>query len=225
MYNKDLFVLENIPESFTGKENLEYFKKYKDGNLEARDKLIIHNLKLVFYVVYKTYSTSSIDSEELISIGIIGLIKAVDTFDINKGFQFISYAKKCINNEILLFMRKEKKKGKTVSLDEYIFFEDFKVSDMIYSEEDLASDYEEKETLEEIRNLISSLSEENKLIYDLYYNKGLSQKDIATMLNISQSGISLRMKRLLRYLENEMYRREIVDKKANVKTKRPRVYY
>lgn len=224
MHNKDLFVLENIPESFSGKENLEYFRKYNSGESSAREELIIHNLKLVFYRVYKTYSTLPIDNEELISIGIIGLIKAVDTFDIDKNNQFTSYAFKCIDNEILYFLRGEKKHKRPISLDEYISLGNLKVGDFIYDEEDLVSNYEEKETLSEVRKLISSLPEEDKVLYNLYFNKGFSQKEISSILDMSESNISRRIKKILIKLENRMYLAGIMEKNSNNKIKKLRCY-
>lgn len=97
-----------LPPELTEEEIIEYRNLAKDGDVVAKEKLKIHNLRLVIYLVCKKFSNTGLEISDLISIGTIGLLKAFDTFDINKNTKFVAYASKCINNEILDFIRKEK---------------------------------------------------------------------------------------------------------------------
>ena len=113
MNNDNTFNLfnETLVQPLEETELKEYLIKYKNGDLAAKDRIIKHNLIFVKYVVNKRFSNTNYDIDDLRSIGIVGLIKAIDTFDVNKNIKFTSYASKCIVNEILMFLRKNKNRS------------------------------------------------------------------------------------------------------------------
>ena len=111
--------IQKFPKALSKEEELENFLKMKSGDDEARNKLIEHNLRLVAHIVRKYYLSYK-DTEDLISIGTIGLIKAIDSFNAENGARFATYAAKCIQNEILMFFRSQKKLGCEVSLNDTI---------------------------------------------------------------------------------------------------------
>ena len=117
MYYNELFIEDKLPDPLSQSELYSYFEKMKSGDTKAREIIIKHNIKLVFNQVMKRFCNMPYEKKELISIGLIGLIKSVDTFDISKDRKFSSYAVKCIDNEILMFLRREKKYSKEQSLD------------------------------------------------------------------------------------------------------------
>lgn len=104
----DIFIVSKAPKPLPKSELYDYLKKYSLGDVEAREKIIKHNIRLVINQVKKNFPNTPYERKELVSIGLIGLIKGVDTFDIEKKFAFSSYAIRCIDNEILMFLRKEK---------------------------------------------------------------------------------------------------------------------
>ena len=109
----------SFPRPLTAKEEREYLERFQNGDMEARSKLIEHNLRLVAHIIKKYYSSQS-DQDDLVSIGTIGLIKAVNTFDSSKGIRLSSYAARCIENEVLMFFRNGKKSAQDVSMNEPI---------------------------------------------------------------------------------------------------------
>ena len=108
-----------FPKPLSAKQEMEYFEKMADGNTEARNKLIEHNLRLVAHIIKKYYSSAK-EQEDLISIGTIGLIKAVSTYNFSKGTRFATYASRCIENEILMHFRSAKKTAGDIYIDEPI---------------------------------------------------------------------------------------------------------
>ena len=188
----------NLPKSLPKKELYALFIKMNNNDYDARNKIIIHNLRLVIKTAIK-YINPNIQLDDLISIGIIGLIKAVDTFNINKGNEFSTYAIKCINNEILQNLRKQNNEIN------YIFFEDLynketdkhMVIDTISSNEDLEANFIEKEY---INYFLTKLPMKEQTILKLYfgfYNKNYNQSQIAQILNVTQSHISRIIKQSL----------------------------
>ena len=176
---------------------------YKNGDKNARKILIEHNVRLVIHIINKRFCNSNIDIEELFSIGVIGLIKGVDSFDPNKGFLFATYVSRCIINEILMAFRKEGKVGKTVSFDDCISTDnvgnELYLRDVIKDDENLPEDnYNDKETYDEIKKIIDSLPEKDRQIITMYFGFGgrrYTQKQIAEQLELSQSYISRIIKR------------------------------
>ena len=136
---------QNFPPNLTPDEERQAFLEMRDGNEEARQKLILHNLRLVAHIVRKYYSTSK-NQEDLVSIGTIGLVKAVDSFNIDNGARFATYAAKCIQNEILMNFRAQKKHSSEISINETIDVDrdgnPLAYIDVISSDENVAEEIE-----------------------------------------------------------------------------------
>lgn len=199
-----------FPKPLSSKEEEMYFKLYKEGDESAKNILIERNLRLVVHIT-KKYSMQWKDNDDLISIGSIGLIKAVTTFDAEKGHKFATYAARCIQNEILMYLRASKKTQNEVSLDDPIGSD--KEGNSISLIDVLES--KEPETFEQVElklnssklrdDILKKLSDREKLIIVLRYGldgKGeRTQKDIAKMLNISRSYVSRIEKRAIEKLQ------------------------
>ena len=176
----------------------ELLEKVKLGDMKARNILIEHNLRLVVYVA-KRFETNSFNLEDLISIGTMGLIKAISTFKFDKNIKLATYVSRCISNEILMFLRKNKKKRMEISLEETLNYDaegnTLSLEDVLGTDEDLvASDYEKKIDMMFLQQELNNLTEREKLIMTLRYGlnntEEYTQKEVASMLGISQSYIS-----------------------------------
>ena len=193
----DLFVCE-FPKALSKEEMLTLYDRMKQGDMEAREKLINHNIGLVVYCVRTEFKNTNYNKKELVSIGCIGLIKAVDTYDISRGNEFSSYAWKCITNEINMFFRKCKNDSKVSSFDDVIFFDsdgnDLKLEDVVPSKVDIERDYMETEhsklELKLLKQSMEILDERSKkvvmLCFGFFDGKVYTQKEISDMFNISQ---------------------------------------
>ncbi|MCI7003761.1 MAG: RNA polymerase sporulation sigma factor SigK [Eubacteriales bacterium] len=189
---------QGFPKPLTEKEEKEYFLKYKNGDKEAKDKLINHNLRLVAHIVKKYAGTS--EADDLISVGTIGLIKAINTFEYGKGTQLSTYAARCIENEILMLLRVSKKHKNVMSLDESLGQDkdgnDIELADIIPAdEEEVLSQVENNVITAKINKLIDEkLSQREAEIIKMRYGIGgkpaLTQREVATKLGISRSYIS-----------------------------------
>ena len=179
-------------------EEKELLEKYRAGDKSAKDILINHNLRLVAHIVKKYVGTS--EADDLISVGTIGLIKAINTYEYNKGTQLSTYAARCIENEILMLLRVNKKHKNILSLEESLGQDkdgnDIELADIIPSdEEDILTTVENnvitQKILAIIKNKLSKREAEIiKLRYGLGGNKSYTQREVAQMLNISRSYIS-----------------------------------
>lgn len=193
-------------------EEREYFEKFKNGDKDAKDKLISHNLRLVAHIV-KKYS-GSCEADDLISVGSIGLIKAINSFEYNKGTQLSTYAARCIENEILMLLRLNKKHKNVYSLEESLGQDkdgnDIELKDVIpSSEEDVFSLVENNIMTEKIVKIIDeNLSErEGKIIkmrYGINGKPALTQREVAQKLGISRSYISRIETKSLEIIKNNM---------------------
>ena len=178
---------------------------------EARNKLIEHNLRLVAHIV-KKYDIKKEQTEDLISIGTIGLIKAVDSFKPEKGHKLTTYASKCIENEILMFLRKKSRRKVEVSFDEPLNIDydgnELLLSDILGTDDDVVTkEFEKKENKRELLEAMSTLKERERQILQMRYgiqHEELTQKDIAKRLGISQSYISRLEKRIIAKLKVQM---------------------
>lgn len=189
---------QGFPQPLTEKEEKEYFLKYKNGDKEAKDKLINHNLRLVAHIVKKYAGTS--EADDLISVGTIGLIKAINTFEYGKGTQLSTYAARCIENEILMLLRVSKKHKNVMSLNESLGQDkdgnDIELADIIPAdEEEVLSQVESNVITDKINKLIDEkLSKRESEIIKMRYGIGgkpaLTQREVATKLGISRSYIS-----------------------------------
>ena len=198
----------------TPEQENECLKKLKKGSLEARNELTLHNMRLVAHVA-KKYQNSEEDMEDLISIGTIGLIKAINTFNPGKNIKLATYASRCIENEILMYLRRNSKTRMEVSIDEPLNVDwdgnELLLSDILGTEEDIIyRDLEEEVEKSMLNKAIGKLSERERIIVDLRY--GLSsmdgeektQKEVADLLGISQSYISRLEKKIMKRLKKEL---------------------
>ena len=204
--DKNLF-----PKPLSSSEESELFKRMSQGDSLARDRLILHNLRLVAHIV-KKYSMHQ-DQEELISIGTVGLIKAINTFDSNKGNRFAAYGSRCIENEILMHFRNDKKASREIRFDEPIDTDkdanQLTLRDIIAEDGDVVRDVELSLSSRRLYELVDTLLEDRErriivLRYGLYSSKPLTQRETAKLLGISRSYVSRIEKRALEKLREGM---------------------
>ncbi|WP_459195389.1 RNA polymerase sporulation sigma factor SigE [Wukongibacter baidiensis] len=205
---------ETLPPPLNSEEELLFVTKLQHGDESVRSVLIERNLRLVVYIARK-FENTGIGVEDLISIGTIGLIKAVNTFDPNKKIKLATYASRCIENEILMFLRRNNKVKSEISIDEPLNIDwdgnELLLSDILGTENDLIyKNLEEEIDRELLKIALKKLSNREKRIMDLRF--GLSngeektQKEVADMLGISQSYISRLEKRIIFRLKKEINR-------------------
>ena len=185
----------SFPKPLSAEEERICFEKMKKGSNEAKNKLIEHNLRLVAHIIKKYYGNSS-EQDDLISIGTIGLMKAVSTFNYEKGTRFATYAARCIENEILMYFRNKKKYSQDVSLSETIDCDKdgnaLSIMDVMADERSVSEDIEDKLVAEKLYETIdkSLLPREREIIYLRYGLKGqraYTQREISKKLGISRS--------------------------------------
>lgn len=203
--------LENagsFPKPLTAAQEREALEKMKQGDASARDKLVEHNLRLVVHIIKKYYANYS-DQDDLISIGTIGLIKAVNSFDSDKGTRLATYASRCIENEILMYFRNQKKSAQDVSMNEPIDIDaqgnPLTLSEIIFTDDTIVDDIDKKLKLERLRQAVAGIEDpREKLIivrrYGLDGRMPLTQREIAKQLNISRSYVSRIEKKVLHSL-------------------------
>ena len=204
----------SFPKPLTAAEEREYLQRYAKGDTEARDVLIERNLRLVAHIVKKYYTQSS-DQEDLISIGTIGLIKAIGTYRADKNIKLATYASRCIENEILMYLRKNASRRGEVSFDEPLNTDwdgnELLLSDVLGTEADVVMrPIEEDVDRSLLAAAISILSPREKQIITLRFGlnggREQTQKEVADQLGISQSYISRLEKRIISRLKKEILR-------------------
>lgn len=188
----------NFPEPLSEEEESDCLRRMKDGDKSARDTLIEHNLRLVAHIV-KKYSQSA-DIDDLISIGTIGLIKGVESFDPERNTHLATYAARCVENEVLMYLRREKKFASQVSLSEPIGFDsdgnEVSLMDVLVGDnEDVCDKVEKrgsiKKLYEKVKNLLAGREKEVILMrYGLNGEEPLTQREVAKKLGISRSYVS-----------------------------------
>jgi len=190
----------------------EYFKRAAAGDEDARSKLILHNLRLVSHIVKKYYSTVKCQ-DDLISIGSIGLVKAVDSFSVENGAKFATYAAKCIQNEILMYFRSQKKLCAEVSINETIDVDrdgnPLTYTDILCSEENVSEEIGRKIQTDRLIRLVENLLNERErqiiiLRYGLFGATPITQREIASVLKISRSYVSRIEKSALKKLADAL---------------------
>ena len=198
----------SFPRPLSAAEEREYLQKYAQGDLEARDALIRHNLRLVAHIV-KKYYTQSGDQEDLISIGTIGLIKGISSFNPEKGARLATYAARCIENEILMYFRSQKKLQGEVSLSDSIDTDKegnaLQLMDVVGVDDTMLEDLHDRDSALRLRQLVKeSLTARESEIIRLRYGLGgtvpLTQREIASSFGISRSYVSRIEKRALEKL-------------------------
>ena len=189
---------QNFPPPLDAREEEEAFRLSRAGSEDARQKLILHNLRLVSHIVRKYYSTAK-NQEDLVSIGTIGLVKAVDSFKIDNGARFATYAAKCIQNEILMHFRSQKKLGAEVSMNDTIDVDrdgnPLTYTDVISSDENLSDDVMRRVEAERAVSLVRTrLDPRERQVITLRFGLGntpaMTQREIAVKLGISRSYVS-----------------------------------
>ena len=204
--------LSSFPQPLSEKEEHKQLTLMKEGSKAARNKLIEHNLRLVAHVIKKYYTANKSDQDDFVSIGTIGLIRAIDTFNMDKGVRLSSYAARCIENEILMFFRNIKKTAKNISLSDSIDTDKdgnaLTLLDLMSTNDDIAESIDVKLRSQELySHLRSSLSPRKRAIiesrYGLYSKPILTQREIAKKLNISRSYVSRIEKKALGLLKKE----------------------
>lgn len=203
--------LNSFPKPLSASKEKELLLRMKDGDKEARTTLIEHNLRLVSHIIKKYYSNYD-EQEDLISIGTIGLIKAIDSFDVDKGIRLATYAARCVENEILMYFRSKKKDSNNISINEPIDVDSegnpLTIIDTIYSDDTVSDDIDLKNKTLALYKYIEEMSDdrERDIIirrYGLYNQKELTQREIAAEMGISRSYVSRIEKRVLQELRDK----------------------
>ena len=204
----------SFPRALKREEEQELLQKMAQGDLDARNQLIEHNLRLVAHII-KKYYTQNGDQDDLISIGTIGLIKGVSTFKPDKNVRLATYASRCIENEILMYLRKNSRTRVEVSIDEPLNVDwdgnELLLSDILGTDEDvLYRDMEDEAERSVLKMAVASLSAREQMIIRLRFGLGredgqeLTQKEVADLLGISQSYISRLEKKIIKRLKAEI---------------------
>ena len=199
----------SFPKPLSEKQEKIYLKRAANGDKEARNKLVEHNLRLVAHIIKKYYGMQS-EQDDLVSIGTIGLIKAVDTYDMNKNIRLSSYASRCIENEILMHFRNAKKSAQDISLNETIDTDKdgnpLTLLDIMAVDDNIIDTLDLKFNSRKLGQYINGeLDEREKKIIILRYgldgNEPMTQKNVAKLLNISRSYVSRIETRALKILK------------------------
>ena len=203
---------QKFPPPLSAEEERQAFLSAAEGNENARQRLILHNLRLVSHIVRKYYSTAP-NSEDLVSIGTVGLVKAVDSFHVENGAKFTTYAAKCIQNEILMHFRSQKKHASEVSLNETIDIDrdgnPLTYIDVICSDEDMTEEIDRKLLTDKMLGYVDSIltPREKRIIilrYGLNGTEPRAQREVAQVLGISRSYVSRIEKSALEKLRNAL---------------------
>ena len=198
-----------LKEPLTGEQEEYYIKKKEEGDLKAKEKLIEHNLRLVVFLA-KKYENTGVDLEDLVSIGTIGLIKGINTFSKSKNIKLATYASRCIDNEILMYLRKNKRIKTEVSIDASLSFDgegnELHLEDVLGTDADIVTKGIEEETernlmINEVMRLRPRDRDIMILRYGLMGHDELTQKEVAEKLGISQSYISRIEKKVIKRLK------------------------
>ena len=199
-----------LPPPLSKEEEIEYVKLAQNGDMDARNKLIEHNLRLVVFLS-KKYENTKIDLEDLVSIGTIGLIKGVNTYRLDKNIKLATYASRCIDNEILMYLRKTKKKRTEISFEDSLSFDadgnELHLEDVLGTEADIVTKgLEDKLDKKMLYKEVSRLKGRDKDIIEYRYGlngkREMTQKEVAKLMGISQSYISRIEKKVIKKLGN-----------------------
>lgn len=200
-----------FPKPLSEEKEKEYLLKSKNGDIKARNILVEHNLRLVAHIIKKYYAVN-VDQDDLVSIGTIGLIKAINTFDMDKNIKLSSYASRCIENEILMHFRNLKKSSQNVSLEDAVDIDKdgntLKLMDLLSIDDDFADNLDKKLNLQKINKyLTETLTKRELQIINLRYglngSKPLTQREVSSIMNISRSYVSRIEKKALEKLKEK----------------------
>ena len=205
---------DTLPPPLSKEEEQKVFELMDTDFEKAREELIVHNLRLVVYIA-KKFESSGTNLEDLISIGTIGLIKAVNTFSKEKNIKLATYASRCIENEILMFLRKSSQYKHEISIDEPLNVDwdgnELLLSDVLGTDNDVVNVNIENETEQQIlRKLVAALPDRERIIMEMRFGlkdgKELTQKEVADKIGISQSYISRLEKKIIKRLRRDLER-------------------
>ena len=209
----------SFPKPLTEKEEIEYLTKARAGDLKARDVLIKHNLRLVAHIVKKYNGT--LEADDLISVGSYGLIKAINTYQSGHGTQLSTYAAKCIENEILMLIRQNKRHKNTISIEEILGADEenneITLSDIVFDEDEVVEkDVHDEMLAEKLEKVLQQhLSKREYQIIAMRYGLGgvavLTQREVADKLKISRSYISRLEKKARETLQKVMKKEDYYD--------------
>lgn len=206
-----------FPKPLSSREEEEYLNRWLKGDMQARNMLVEHNLRLVAHIMKKYYAMTD-DCDDLISIGTIGLIKGINTYRPDRGVKLTTYASRCIENEILMYFRAQKKSASDISLSESLDSDSdndgLSVLDVIASEEDLTEKVANQELCTNLRSYVRNvLTPREAAIISMRYglddDKPLTQRDAAQALGISRSYVSRIEKRALEKLRNALESQQV----------------
>ena len=228
MVTKEYFMDKELPEKLSKEETESLFKQFYDGSKEAREKIIIHNLRLVFYEVNSRFLMVNYEKMDLLSCGMIGLMNAVDNYDLSKGFAFNTYAIKCIDNEILRFLKSMKGQNNIDSLDRVLFKaahdHELKLVDQIQTRENEFERIENKEVNKIIQDFVKQLPEREreiiKLRFGFYDDKIYTLESIAKIMHLSRFGIWKITNKVLVDLKVQLERTGAIEKQKSTIRKR-----
>ena len=201
----------SFPPALSAKEEQQLLNEFKNGSVKAKNKLVEHNLRLVAHIVKKYYSENE-EQDDLISIGTIGLIKAINSFDSSKGIKLATFASRCIENEILMYFRTKKKNSQEMSINEPIDIDSegnpLTLIDIISRDDDIADDIDLKIKTEKLYRFVEEIKDEREktiiiLRYGLYNTVPLTQNQVAKRLNISRSYVSRIEKKIIERLRQK----------------------
>lgn len=205
--------MQSFPQPLSAAQEASYLRQYQNGDMHARDILIERNLRLVAHIV-KKYIHSGKETDELISIGIIGLVKAVNTYNFDKGNRLATYAARCIDNELLMLMRGDKKRSQEVSLYDPIGTdkegnEITLLSIIEHNNEDVVEQLARKQSLQKLSKIISEVLTPREYFvvirrYGLFGHSESTQRELASQLNISRSYVSRIEKKALEKLRHHL---------------------
>ena len=203
---------QNLPPPLSKQQEEEILNEIENDNFERRELLVVHNLRLVVYIARK-FENTGVGIEDLISIGTIGLIKAVNTFRPSKKIKLATYASRCIENEILMYLRKTASRKNEMSIDEPLNVDwdgnELLLGDVLGSDSDSVNrNIEYQDEKRRILSLVKQLSDRERQImtmrFGLFGSKEYTQKQVADMMGISQSYISRLEKRIVQKLKREI---------------------
>lgn len=210
--NNDLLFVGStdvLPPPLSKDEEVNLILKAKSGDMDARNKLIEHNLRLVVFLA-KKYESTGYDLEDLVSIGSIGLIKGIETYKLDKNIKLATYASRCIANEILMYIRKNKKRKSEVSFEDSLTYDldgnELHLEDVLGTDENVIfNEFSKRIDKELLKSELTKLNDREKLIMTLRYGLNntdeYTQKEVAEMLGISQSYISRIEKKIIKKLQ------------------------
>lgn len=227
MYYNEYFIGYNdLPKLLSKEETVELFKKFQMGDHTAADILTVHYIRLVLWEINDRFATVDYDKKDLVSTGIFGLMKAINSYDLSGAASFPTYAKKCIDNEVLMFL-KSLKKIPNISIDKPIDGDEgttVTIADTLSDDKDYYSVYEDEPIYKKMVEVLNKLPERDremtKLYFGFYDDKTYSQAEIAEKFSISAPVVSQIINRSIKKIGFELEQKGVVEIRSDVKRKR-----